>query len=124
MLYVHNLAPPLCYSLERELLRDGTCLDESLTAHGGWGFWIQLSRKSSFFHFAAVTSEYRNRIDRTNLSKNTQGRLDTLIEVCTKTEHEIVNYSAIIQMRPHTAEYLREQLTNFGHSPAYNYKEV
>ena len=110
MLYVNNLAPPLCFLLERELLRDGTSFDESLTAHEDWWFWIQLSRKSSFFHLAETTCEYRNRIDRASLSKNTQDMLDTLIEVYARTEHEIANYSAIVQMRRRTAEHLREQL--------------
>lgn len=108
-LYINNLAPTLCFLLERELLRDGTCFDESLAAHEDWWFWIQLSRKSSFFHLANVTCEVRNRIDKTSLSKNNQDMLDTLIEVYARTEHEIANHPAIVQTRRKLVEHLREK---------------
>jgi glycosyltransferase involved in cell wall biosynthesis len=123
-LYINNLAPPLCFLLERELLRDGTCFDESLAAHEDWWFWIQLSKKSSFFHLAEVTCEYINRLDKASLSKNKQDMLDTLIEVYARTEHEIANYPEIPQVRRKLVEILRKNLTNALHSPAHNDETV
>jgi hypothetical protein len=85
LLYVMNLAQPLCFLFERELLGGSTWFDESFRTHEDWDFWIRLSDKSPFHHLAEVTCEYRRHTDGSNLSGDPRAMLETMKKIYART---------------------------------------
>lgn len=67
LLFIMNIAPVQCFLLDRSLIDKGIRFDESLTTHEDWEFWIKLSMETEFLHIKEVTSEYRHRVDKTNM---------------------------------------------------------
>jgi|GEM_PF-1640784 len=67
ILLIMNIAPVQCFLFDRSLLEGGVCFDESLTTHEDWEFWIKLSLQTDFTHIKEITSEYRHRVDNTNM---------------------------------------------------------
>ncbi|MHB8931596.1 MAG: glycosyltransferase family 2 protein, partial [Melioribacteraceae bacterium] len=67
ILLVMNIAPVQCFLFDRIVLSKGIIFDEVLTTHEDWEFWIKLSIETDFLHVKEITSEYRHRIDKTNM---------------------------------------------------------
>lgn len=66
-LFVLNIAPVQCFMFDKSCLDDKLMFDESLTTHEDWDFWIKLSLQNDFLHVKEVTSEYRHRVDSSNM---------------------------------------------------------
>ncbi len=66
-LFVLNIAPVQCFLFDKSCLDGGVKFDESLTTHEDWEFWIKLSLQHDFMHVKEITSEYRHRVDNSNM---------------------------------------------------------
>ncbi|RJP65598.1 MAG: glycosyltransferase [Ignavibacteriales bacterium] len=66
-LFVLNLAPVQCFMFDKACIDGDIRFDEALTTHEDWEFWIKLSLRNDFLHIKEVTSEYRHRVDNSNM---------------------------------------------------------
>ncbi len=65
-----NIAPVQCFMHLRSCVDDIGLFDESLKAHEDWDFWIRLSAKYDFYHIKKITSEFRQRTDKSNMTSS------------------------------------------------------
>ncbi len=63
-----NIAPVQCFMHEKACIDETGLFDESLKAHEDWDFWIRLSEKYEFHHLNKITSEFRQRTDKSNMT--------------------------------------------------------
>lgn len=67
---VHNIAPVNCFMFERSAGVAAGPLDETLTTHEDWDFWIRLGRVAPPAHLKKVTSEFRARTDGSSMTSS------------------------------------------------------
>ncbi len=65
-----NIAPVLCFMHEKSCLNNVGWFDETLKAHEDWEFWIRFSEKYEFYHIKKITSEFRQRTDKSNMTSS------------------------------------------------------
>lgn len=109
-LLMHNLAPPQCFLMERELLQQGIRFDESLPTHEDWYFFLQLAQLTPFYHVSTVTGVHRERRDQASLSKNLQSMHDTLTEIYRRTHSLVAQQPAVLKMRQQVKAHLQQRL--------------
>lgn len=103
MLYVHNLAPTLCFLVDRDLLTS-LRFDTTLATHEDWYFFIQLADQGAFYHLAEVTAEHINRSTVASLSSDTVSMLQSMEEVYRRTHDRVANHAQLLAMRKHAIE--------------------
>lgn len=58
-LLYENFIPIHSALFHRQLIADGACFDTHFDFFEDWDFWLQLSKKTDFLHYPAVTAIYR-----------------------------------------------------------------
>lgn len=98
-----NIAPVQCFMHEKACVIETGLFDESLKAHEDWEFWIRLSEKFEFYHIKEITSEFRQRTDKSNMtSSQNQDFYNSYMNIIVK-HYNLSKYNT---------ELLREQINN------------
>lgn len=100
-----NIAPVQCFMHEKACVDETGYFDESLKAHEDWDFWIRLAQKYEFYHIKKITSEFRQRTDKSNMtSSQNRDFYNSYRDIVAK--HYILNKD--------NPELLAEQVNNLG----------
>ena len=91
---VTNYIPVLCFLHARECTEKVGGFDESLKVHEDHDLWIRMSRHYDFRHIKKVTSEFRMRSDKSNMSSALEP------EFLTTIDHLYKRYAHLTKDRP------------------------
>ena len=108
---VTNYIPVLCFLHARECIEKTGGFDESLPVHEDHDLWIRMSRHYDFHHIKKVTSEFRMRSDKSNMSTALEPEFLTTIEqIYKKYAHLTKDRPVLVAAQGRYLKQLRERI--------------
>ena len=98
LLLVQNIAPVQCFMHEKSCIEEVGFFDSTFTPHEDWEFWIRMSQKFNFKHIKSITSEFRSRVDGSNMTSGRRNDFLRTMEIIYK------KYENLVQVKPSIIE--------------------